>query len=84
MKYKTLIRVKSFHLLTLLVAVWLTGCMQEEFDATPPIAGNGVQFTLTVPDAGIPSVSSRAMVGTGVANKEDEVKTVDIDRKSVV
>lgn len=78
MKYKTLIRIKSFYLLTLLATVWLAGCMQEEFDATPPIAGNGVRFTLTVPDAGIPSVSSRTMVGTGVANKEDEVRTVDI------
>ena len=53
MKYKTLIRIKSFYLLTLLATVWLAGCTQEEFDATSPIAETGVRFTLTVPDAGV-------------------------------
>jgi len=43
-------------LLTLLAAVWLTGCMQEEFDAIPPTAEKGVRFSLTVPDVGVPSV----------------------------
>ena len=44
-------------MLTLLAAVWLTGCMQEEFDAIPPTAEKGVRFSLTVPDVGVPSVS---------------------------
>jgi hypothetical protein len=78
MTYRTLIFKKNFRLLTLLAAVWLTGCMQEEFDAIPPTAEKGVRFSLTVPDVGVPSVSSRTMSGAGAAKKEDEVKTVDI------
>ena len=78
MQYKTLIFRKNFLWLTLLASVLLTGCVQEEFEAIPPQTGNGVRFTLTVPDVEIPSVSSRTMTGTGAAKKEDEIKTVDI------
>lgn len=62
----------------LLMTVWLTGCVQEEFESTPSPAGNGIRFTLTVPDVNLPSVSSRTMTGTGTAKKEDEIETVDI------
>ena len=78
MQYKTSIFRKNFLLAALLASVWLTGCVQEEFEAIPPQTGNGVRFTLTVPDVEIPSVSSRTMTGTGAAKKEDEIKTVDI------
>lgn len=78
MQYKTSIFRKNFLLAALLVLVWLTGCVQEEFESKPPQTGNGVQFTLTVPDIEMPSVSSRTMTGTGAAKKEDEIKTVDI------
>ena len=57
MQYKTLIFRKNFLWLTLLASVLLTGCVQEEFEAIPPQTGNGVRFTLTVPDVEIPSVS---------------------------
>lgn len=60
----------------LLMTVWLTGCVQEELGSTPSPAGNGIRFTLTVPDVNLPSVSSRTMTGT--AKKEDEIETVDI------
>ena len=53
----------------LLMTVWLTGCVQEEFESTPSPAGNGIRFTLTVPDVNLPSVSSRTMTGTGTAKK---------------
>ena len=62
----------------LLMTVWLTGCVQEELGSTPSPAGNGIRFTLTVPDVNLPSVSSRTMTGTGTAKKEDEIETVDI------
>lgn len=62
----------------LLVTVGLTGCVQEELGSTPSPAGNGIRFTLTVPDVNLPSVSSRTMTGTGTAKKEDEIETVDI------
>lgn len=62
----------------LLMTVWLTGCVQEELGSTPSPAGNGIRFTLTVPDVNLPSVSSRTMTGAGTAKKEDEIKTVDI------
>ena len=62
----------------LLVTVWLTGCVQEELGSTPSPAGNGIRFTLTVPDVNLPSVSSRTMTGAGTAKKEDEIETVDI------
>ena len=78
MQYKTSIFRKNFLLAALLALVWLTGCVQEEFESIPPQTGNGVRFTLTVPDVEMPSVSSRTMAGTGVAKKEDEIKTVDI------
>ena len=78
MQYKTSIFRKNVLWLALLASVWLTGCVQEEFEAIPPPAGNGVRFTLTVPDVEIPSVSSRTMTGTGAAKKEDEIKTVDV------
>lgn len=78
MQYKTLIFRKNFLLAALLALVWLTSCVQEEFESIPPQTGNGVRFTLTVPDVEMPSVSSRTMAGTGVAKKEDEIKTVDI------
>lgn len=54
------------------------GCVQEDFEPMPPQTGNGVQFTLTVPDVDIPSVTSRTMAGAGAAKKEDEIKTVDV------
>ncbi|UBD70673.1 fimbrial protein [Bacteroides sp. BFG-257] len=78
MQYKTSIFRKNFLLAALLALVWLTGCVQEEFESIPPQTGSGVRFTLTVPDVEMPSVSSRTMAGTGVAKKEDEIKTVDI------
>ena len=78
MQYKTSIFKKNFLLAALLASVWLTGCVQEEFESIPPQTGNGVRFTLIVPDVEMPSVSSRTMTGTGVAKKEDEIKTVDI------
>ena len=78
MQYKTSIFRKNFLLSALLASVWLTGSVQEEFEAMPPQTGNGVRFTLTVPDVEMPSVSSRTMTGTGVAKKEDEIKTVDV------
>lgn len=78
MQYKTSIFRKNFLFAALLASVWLTGCVQEEFESIPPQTGNGVRFTLTVPDVEMPSVSSRTMTGTGVAKKEDEIKTVDI------
>ena len=55
----------------LLMTVWLTGCVQEELGSTPSPTGNGIRFTLTVPDVNLPSVSSRTMTGTGTAKKED-------------
>ncbi len=78
MQYKTLIFRKNFLLAALLASVWLTGCVQEEFESIPLQTGNGVRFSLTVPDVEMPSVSSRTMTGTGVAKKEDEIKTVDV------
>lgn len=78
MQYKTSISQKSFFLLALLALIGFTGCVQEEFESTPPQTGNGIRFTLTVPDVDIPSVSSRTMTGTGAAKKEDEIKTVDV------
>lgn len=79
MKYRISILKKNYLLLILMAAMWLAGCVQEEFNiASPPTTENGVRFTLTVPDVGIPSVSSRTMSGVGAAKKEDEVKTVDI------
>lgn len=78
MKYRILILRKISLLLALLAALWLAGCVQDEFVSSPPQVGSGIRFTLTVPDVGIPSVSSRTMTGTGVAKKEDEIKRVDI------
>ena len=71
--------IRRYYLLSvLLMTVWLTGCVQEELGSTPSPAGNGIRFTLTVPDVNLPSVSSRTMTGTGTAKKEDEIETVDI------
>lgn len=78
MKYKTLIRRNSFLLSLLYAVVWLTGCVQDEFNTALPTSVDATRFALTVSDVNIPSVSSRAMSGTGTDNKEDEVKTVDI------
>ena len=78
MKYKTLIRRNSFLLSLLCAVVWLTGCVQDEFNTALPTSVDATRFALTVSDVNIPSVSSRAMSGTGTDNKEDEVKTVDI------
>ena len=78
MQYKVSIKRKCYLLSVLLMTVWLTGCVQEEFESTPSPAGNGIRFTLTVPDVNLPSVSSRTMTGTGTAKKEDEIETVDI------
>lgn len=76
MQYGFSIKRKCYLLSVLLMTVWLTGCVQEEFESTPSPAGNGIRFTLTVPDVNLPSVSSRTMTGT--AKKEDEIETVDI------
>lgn len=78
MQYGFSIKRKCYLLSVLLMTVWLTGCVQEEFESTPSPAGNGIRFTLTVPDVNLPSVSSRTMTGTGTAKKEDEIETVDI------
>lgn len=78
MKYKTLIRRNSFLLSLLCAVVWLTGCVQDEFNTALPTSVDATRFALTVSDVNIPSVSSRTMSGTGTDNKEDEVKTVDI------
>ena len=78
MKYRILILRKISLLLVLLAVLWLAGCVQDELVSSPPQVGSGIRFTLTVPDVGIPSVSSRTMTGTGVAKKEDEIKRVDI------
>ena len=78
MQYGFSIKRKCYLLSVLLMTVWLTGCVQEEFESTPSPAGNGIRFTLTVPDVNLPSVSSRTMTGAGTAKKEDEIETVDI------
>lgn len=70
MKYRILILRKISLLLALLAALWLAGCVQDEFVSSPPQVGSGIRFTLTVPDVGIPSVSSRTMTGTGVAKRK--------------
>ena len=62
----------------LLMTVWLTGCVQEEFSRRLLRQEMAFVFTLTVPDVNLPSVSSRTMTGTGTAKKEDEIETVDI------
>ncbi len=59
-------------------AVWLAGCTNEEHFVNPQESGNSVRFRLEVPNIGIPKVSTRSMAGTGLAGKEDEVKTVDV------
>ena len=71
MQYKVSIKRKCYLLSVRLMTVWLTGCVQEEFESTPSPAGNGIRFTLTVPDVNLPSVSSRTMTGAGTAKKED-------------
>ncbi|KAA4375278.1 hypothetical protein F3C89_24570, partial [Bacteroides ovatus] len=50
MQDKVSIKRKCYLLSVLLMTVWLTGCVQEEFESTPSPAGNGIRFTLTVPD----------------------------------
>ena len=50
MQYGFSIKRKCYLLSVLLMTVWLTGCVQEEFESTPSPAGNGIRFTLTVPD----------------------------------
>ena len=78
MQYRTSIFRTIFLLSALLALMGFIGCVQEDFEPMPPQTGNGVQFTLTVPDVDIPSVTSRTMAGAGTAKKEDEIKTVDV------
>ena len=78
MQYRTSIFRTILLLLALLALMGFIGCVQEDFEPMPPKTGNGVQFTLTVPDVDIPSVTSRTMAGAGAARKEDEIKTVDV------
>lgn len=49
MQYGISIIRRCYLLPVLLMTVWLTGCVQEEFESTPSPAGNGIRFTLTVP-----------------------------------
>lgn len=62
----------------LTVAIWLTGCVQEDFTPFPEKPGKSISFALTVSDVDIPSVSSRSMTGSEGGYKEDEVQNVDI------
>lgn len=78
MQYRTSIFRTIFLLSALLALMGFIGCVQEDFEPMPPQTGNGVQFTLTVPDVDIPSVTSRTMAGAGTAKKEDEIKIVDV------
>ena len=57
MKYKTLIRRNSFLLSLLCAVVWLTGCVQDEFNTALPTSVDATRFALTVSDVTIPSVS---------------------------
>ena len=65
-------------LAVLFAALWLIGCTNDKHFVGPDETENGVRFKLEVPNAGIPKVSTRSMAGTGLASKEDEVKTVDV------
>ena len=70
MQYGISILRRCYLLSVLLMTVGLTGCVQEELGSTASPAGNGIRFTLTVPDVNLPSVSSRTMTGTGTAKKD--------------
>lgn len=65
-------------LLLLIAVVWLSGCSNE--DPVVPIQKpeSTVSFTMTVPDVTIPSITTRSMAGDGIANKEDEVQSIDL------
>lgn len=54
MKYKTLIRRNSFLLSLLCAVVWLTGCVQDEFNTALPTSVDATRFALTVSDVNIP------------------------------
>lgn len=78
MKYITSILRKKQFLCMLMVAIWLIGCVQEDFTPFPEKPGKSISFALTVSDVDIPSVSSRSMIGSEGGYKEDEVQNVDI------
>ena len=78
MKYITSILRKKQFLCMLMVAIWLIGCVQEDFTPFPEKQGKSISFALTVSDVDIPSVSSRSMTGSEGGYKEDEVQNVDI------
>lgn len=78
MKYITSILRKKQFLCMLLVAIWLIGCVQEDFTPFSEKPGKSISFALTVSDVDIPSVSSRSMTGSEGGYKEDEVQNVDI------
>jgi len=69
-------RIGSF-LPVLLAAIFIVGCADDyPTPVSPGEKGTITQFTLTVPDITIPSVSTRTMAGA--TNKEDEVQSIDI------
>ncbi len=68
-------------LISTLVALLLTSCVDdtESFDI-PKVTFSDITIKVSVPDTRTPSTSpsTRGMVGDGDANKEDEVKRVDL------
>lgn len=78
MKYISLVLNRSFLLYTLVAAIWLTGCVEEEYTNSPKGTGVNIPFALTIPDVDIPSPISRSMTGAAGGYREDEIKNVDV------
>ena len=78
MKYISLVLNRSFLLYTLVAAIWLTGCVEEEYTNSPKGTGVNIPFALTIPDVDIPSPISRSMTGSAGGYREDEIKNVDV------
>ena len=62
----------------MVAAIWLTGCVEEEYTNSPKGTGVNIPFALTIPDVDIPSPISRSMTGAAGGYREDEIKNVDV------
>lgn len=67
-------------LIHVVVALWLTACVDDEYTVVPPAQPSSFTFKVSVPDTRTPSStpSTRGMAGAGNLNKEDEIERIDL------
>ena len=80
MKYISLVLNRSFLLYTLVAAIWLTGCVEEEYTNSPKGTGVNIPFALTIPDVDIPSPISRSMTGAAGGYRDKECRRSGVRR----